>query len=88
VGVVFVQDFDDSCFRESSKPVKQKRLHSKLMVTFTGHIVSLTCLSFSPSALMLTSGCAKGWLNIWSLQVSLDSTDSDFFIYWHIYHIS
>ncbi|XP_076465936.1 putative E3 ubiquitin-protein ligase HERC1 isoform X3 [Babylonia areolata] len=61
------QDFEDAHFRES-KAVKQKRLHSKLVVTFTGHIVSLTCLSFSPNALMLTSGCAKGWLNIWSLQ--------------------
>ncbi|KAK7116135.1 hypothetical protein V1264_001871 [Littorina saxatilis] len=62
------QDFEDSHFRESNKAVKQKRLQSKLMVTLTGHIVSLTSLSFSPNALMLTSGCAKGWLNIWSLQ--------------------
>ena len=56
-------------FSENVKP-KHQVLNSKLVVTFTGHIVAVTHMTFSPNALMLATGCAKGWLNIWSLQVS------------------
>lgn len=39
-------------------------------VTLQGHMTAITCLSFSPNALMLTTGCTRGWVNIWSLSVS------------------
>jgi WD40 repeat protein len=66
-----VEDLVDGQFQESEGKgsKQQKTLQSRLMVSFTGHIVSLTHLTFSPNALMLATGCAKGWLNIWSLQV-------------------
>ncbi|KAK7467957.1 hypothetical protein BaRGS_00036800 [Batillaria attramentaria] len=63
-----VEDYDDTHYGENMKAGQHKRLTSKLQVTLTGHIMSLTALSFSPNALMLVTGCAKGWLNIWSLQ--------------------
>ncbi|PVD19395.1 hypothetical protein C0Q70_19883 [Pomacea canaliculata] len=53
---------------EDASTEKSKKSRSKLLLTLNGHIVSLTSLSFSPNALLLASGCAKGWLNVWSLQ--------------------
>uniref|UniRef100_A0A0L8HTX3 HECT-type E3 ubiquitin transferase n=1 Tax=Octopus bimaculoides TaxID=37653 RepID=A0A0L8HTX3_OCTBM len=40
----------------------------KPLYVFVGHISKVTSLSFSPNALMLATGCLKGWLNIWSLK--------------------
>ena len=40
-----------------------------LVQTLRGHRAAITAIAFSPSALTLASGCAKGCLNIWSLQV-------------------
>lgn len=34
-----------------------------------GHVTSISSIAFSPSALLLVTGCSKGWLNIWALQV-------------------
>jgi len=42
---------------------------AELMQTLKGHVTLVTSLAFSPSALLLVSGCCKGWLNIWALQV-------------------
>ena len=38
--------------------------------TLKGHVAAITSLAFSPNVLMLASGCAKGWFNIWALQVT------------------
>ena len=45
-----------------------------LVQTLRGHRAAITALAFSTSALTLASGCAKGYLNIWSLQVQTPST--------------
>ncbi|XP_052100156.1 probable E3 ubiquitin-protein ligase HERC1 isoform X2 [Mytilus californianus] len=37
------------------------------VVSLYGHITGITALSFSPNGMMLSSGCTRGWLNIWSL---------------------
>jgi len=50
------------------------------MQTLKGHVTSVTSLAFSPSALLLVSGCCKGWMNIWALQV-LAVVDSFLFCY-------
>ncbi len=41
----------------------------EMVHSLRGHVTCITSLVFSPSGLFLASGCAKGWLNIWSLQV-------------------
>ena len=33
-----------------------------------GHRAGVTSLAFSPDALLLASGCAKGYMNVWALQ--------------------
>ena len=40
---------------------------TKLHLTLSGHLVEITSLAFSPNALMVVTGCAKGWLKVWSL---------------------
>ncbi|BFZ01051.1 hypothetical protein BsWGS_04090 [Bradybaena similaris] len=49
---------------------QQQRGHArkKADVTLCGHIAPISALAFSPDGLMMASGCAKGWLNIWSIQ--------------------
>ena len=42
----------------------------RLHMTLRGHHRKISCLQFSPNALMLSSGCSSGWMNIWSLNVS------------------
>nr|XP_022329995.1 probable E3 ubiquitin-protein ligase HERC1 isoform X2 [Crassostrea virginica] len=37
------------------------------VLTVQGHVSTITSLVFCPSALMLASGCDRGWLNIWSI---------------------
>lgn len=39
----------------------------KPLLILVGHVCKITCIVFSPSALMLATGCFKGWINIWSL---------------------
>jgi len=43
----------------------------ELVETLKGHVTAVTSLAFSPSALLLVSGCCKGWMNVWALQVIL-----------------
>ncbi|XP_067933208.1 probable E3 ubiquitin-protein ligase HERC1 [Watersipora subatra] len=38
-----------------------------LHMSLKGHHRKVTSLFFSPNTLMLASGCASGWLNVWSL---------------------
>lgn len=40
----------------------------KHIFTLKGHSTSVLSLAFSPNSLMLSSGCTRGCLNIWSLQ--------------------
>lgn len=40
-------------------------------LTVQGHVSTVTSLVFCPSGLMLASGCDRGWLNIWSICVSV-----------------
>lgn len=40
----------------------------KILLTLRGHLAAVTSLAFNPSALLLASGCIKGFLNIWCLQ--------------------
>ena len=42
---------------------------AELVRTLKGHVTTVTSLAFSPSALLLVSGCSKGWMNVWALQV-------------------
>ncbi|KAJ8304108.1 hypothetical protein KUTeg_017691 [Tegillarca granosa] len=66
-----------SPFRVHSKPNEQENVESSVnleepsvlnpVVTLQGHMTTVTCLAFSPNALMLTSGCTRGWVNVWSL---------------------
>jgi len=44
---------------------------AELVRTLKGHVTTVTSLAFSPSALLLVSGCCKGWMNVWALQVHL-----------------
>jgi len=44
---------------------------AELVRTLKGHVTTVTSLAFSPSALLLMTGCCKGWMNIWALQVSI-----------------
>ncbi|XP_062621584.1 probable E3 ubiquitin-protein ligase HERC1 [Saccostrea cucullata] len=37
------------------------------LLTMRGHVSTVTSLAFCPSALMLASGCDRGWLNVWSI---------------------
>ncbi|XP_048738015.2 probable E3 ubiquitin-protein ligase HERC1 isoform X3 [Ostrea edulis] len=37
------------------------------VVIIQGHVSAVTSLAFCPSALMLASGCDRGWLNVWSI---------------------
>jgi len=46
---------------------------AELVRTLKGHVTAVTSLAFSPSALLLVSGCSKGWMNIWALQVRLSA---------------
>ncbi|KAK3583560.1 hypothetical protein CHS0354_026149 [Potamilus streckersoni] len=39
----------------------------KPLFVLDGHVTTVTSLAFSPNSMMLSSGCSKGWLNIWSL---------------------
>lgn len=41
------------------------------ILTVQGHVSTVTSLVFCPSGLMLASGCDRGWLNIWSICVSV-----------------
>ena len=50
-----IQDEDES--------VKETKLH----FTLSGHLVEVTSLAFSPNSVMIATGCAKGWLKVWSL---------------------
>ncbi|KAJ8304849.1 hypothetical protein KUTeg_018432 [Tegillarca granosa] len=66
-----------SPFRVHSKPNEQENVESSVnleepsvlnpVVTLQGHMTTVTCLAFSPNALMLTSGCTRGWVNDGSL---------------------
>lgn len=39
----------------------------RVLFTLNGHLTGISALAFSPSGLLLVSGCTKGWLKIWSL---------------------
>ena len=43
----------------------------ELLHSLKGHVTSVNALSFHPTGLFLASGCIKGWVNIWSLHVSV-----------------
>ena len=43
----------------------------ELLHSLKGHVTSVNALSFHPTGLFLASGCVKGWVNIWSLHVSV-----------------
>jgi len=45
---------------------------AELLRTLKGHVAAVTSLAFSPSALLLVSGCCKGWMNVWALQVNFN----------------
>ena len=45
----------------------------ELLHNLKGHVTSVNALSFHPTGLFLASGCVKGWVNIWSLHVSVFS---------------
>ena len=49
--------------QDDDEPLKGTKLH----FTLSGHLVEVTSLAFSPNALMIVTGCAKGWLKVWSL---------------------
>ena len=53
--------------REEEVSGKKSRRRKPEMV-LTGHIAAISALAFSPDGLMMVSGCAKGWANVWSLQ--------------------
>ena len=61
-----LHDVDDDDIR----CVDQNNTEGQLVMSMIGHVVSVKCIDFSPNALLLVTGCVKGWLNIWSLQVS------------------
>jgi len=47
---------------------------AELLRTLKGHVAAVTSLAFSPSALLLVSGCCKGWMNVWALQVNFNQS--------------
>lgn len=53
-----------------------ERAECELVHTLKGHVTSVGALSFHPAGLFLASGCSKGWLNVWSLQVSARSSNT------------
>jgi len=55
---------------------------AELVRTLKGHVTAVTSLAFSPSALLLVSGCSKGWMNVWALQVHLITSQRLFAIHW------
>ena len=42
--------------------------HEKELV-LNGHVSGITAISFSWNGFQLATGCSRGWLNVWSLQV-------------------
>ena len=46
----------------------------EMQLVLNGHVSNITALSFSLDALIIASGCSRGWLNVWSLQVRYDIT--------------
>ena len=56
------------------------------VVTLYGHITGITALAFSPNGMMLASGCTRGWLNIWSLSVSIGFSMVSTLLCIHLHH--
>jgi len=54
--------------RNYARLVDGEHEEATLVMKCLGHISAVTSLCFSPSGLMLVSGCTKGWFNIWALQ--------------------
>lgn len=50
----------------------QEETTLKPVITLYGHITGITALAFSLNGMMLSSGCTRGWLNVWSLPVRYD----------------
>ena len=59
---IFPRDNDDTASRDG-----QSNTYTSLHC-LRGHRAGITSLAFSPNALLLASGCAKGYMNIWALQ--------------------